>query len=162
MPFDDKGYHTETRSSRRRTELIIASVASLIIFGLLWKFAGPSIKKASPTAPPASRTSSTTRPAAKVAAEAEAAEIRQAKGDIEAERARLLAEADAQAEALLADGRARLEAELAELEAQADADIAGRRGALGDELRAEIARHLGRRRSSASSPRRSTTRPTRR
>ena len=53
--------------------------------------------------------------------------IRQALGDIDAERARLLAEADAQAEALLADGRARLEAEIAELHAKADADIAAAR-----------------------------------
>ena len=60
-------------------------------------------------APSGSRPSSTTPPPTQADAEAEAAQIRQAIGDIDAERARLLAEADVQAEALLDDGRARLE-----------------------------------------------------
>ncbi len=76
----------------------------------------------------------------RVAADAEAARIRQAKGDIAAERARLLAEADAQASALLEDGRARLAQELVELDARAEADIVAAAGRSGDELRAEIAR----------------------
>ena len=79
--------------------------------------------------------------AAKTAAQDEAVRIRQAQGDIEAERARLYAEADAQAEALLADGRMRLTAEIAELEARAEADIASAAGRSSDELRAEIAKH---------------------
>lgn len=81
--------------------------------------------------------------AARAAAETEAAEIRTAAGDIEAERARLLAEADAQAETLLADGRARLEAEVAELEARADAEIASAASRTGGELQGEIARLSG-------------------
>ena len=78
--------------------------------------------------------------AARVAADAEAAQIRQAKGDIAAERARLLAEADTQAAALLEDGRARLAQELVDLDARAAADIVAAAGRSGDELRAEIAR----------------------
>jgi F-type H+-transporting ATPase subunit b len=77
---------------------------------------------------------------AKADAEAEAARIRQALGDIQSERQRLLAEADAHAEALLADGRARLQAEVADLEAKADADIQAPAGRTSDELRNEIAR----------------------
>ena len=73
-------------------------------------------------------------------AEAEAARIRQAKGDIEAERARIHAEADTRAEAVIAEGRARLDREIAELEAKADADIAAAASRSGDELRGEIAR----------------------
>ena len=53
--------------------------------------------------------------AAKTAAADEATRIRQAQGDINAERARMNAEADVQAEALLADGRVRLATEIAEL-----------------------------------------------
>ena len=71
-------------------------------------------------------------------AEREAATIRQAVGDIGAERARLLAEADVHAEALLTDGRARLEAEIVDLHAKADADIAALANRGGDELRSEI------------------------
>ncbi len=51
--------------------------------------------------------------AARAAAETDAAQIRQALGDIESERARMLADADAQAEAILADGRTRISQELA-------------------------------------------------
>jgi F-type H+-transporting ATPase subunit b len=78
--------------------------------------------------------------AARAAAEAEAAQIRQAAGDIEAERTRLFAEADTQAEALVADSRVRLDAEVAELQARAEADIAAAASRTGDELHAEIAR----------------------
>jgi len=73
-------------------------------------------------------------------ATAEAARIRSAKGDIESERARLLAEADQRAEALLNDGRARLEREIEELEAKSIADIASASSRSADEMRSEIAR----------------------
>ena len=76
-------------------------------------------------------------------AEAEAAEIRQAKGNIDEERERLLAAADEEAEALLTDGRARLEVELAELEARAAADLEAAAGRSGDELRSEMIRVAG-------------------
>ena len=69
-----------------------------------------------------------------------AARIRTALGDIQAERAKLLAEADAQAATVLADGRARITAEAADLEAKAEADIAAASGRLNDEIKSEIAR----------------------
>ena len=101
-PFDDKGYHTEnpilaprTRDAHRRPRLDHRLRPAVEVRRTARS------RRASTTAPRRSRASSTTRPAAKVAAEAEAVEIRQAQGDIEAERARLLAEAEAQAEALL-------------------------------------------------------------
>ena len=78
--------------------------------------------------------------AARSKSETDAAGIRQALGDIEAERRKILAEADAQATAILADGRARLTKEVAELEAKAAADLAAARGRSGEELRGEIAR----------------------
>ena len=119
-------------------ELIYGSIASIIIFTLLYKFAGPAVKRYF-----ADRTSSIqgeldSSAAAKSEAEAEAAQIRQAAGDIDTERQRLFAEADAQAEQLLVDGRERLDAEISELEARADTDIAALAGRAGDELRAEI------------------------
>jgi F-type H+-transporting ATPase subunit b len=76
----------------------------------------------------------------KAAAAAEAAGIRQAKGDIAAERARIMADAKVQAESILTDGRARLVTEVAELEARSQAEIVAARGRVGDELRAEISR----------------------
>lgn len=121
-------------------ELIYGSISSIIIFALLWKFAGPAIKKGMADRTARIQGELDASAAVLAAAEAEAAEIRQAAGDIGAERQRLLAEADAQAEAMLADGRARLDQEAADLEARADADIAAAAGRMSDELRAEISR----------------------
>ena len=121
-------------------ELLFGVPASLLVFFLLWKFAGPSIKKAMAARTAKIQAELDAGEADRVAAEAEAGQIRQAMGDIAGERARLLAEADAQAAALLEDGRARLTQEIAELETRAEADLAAASGRLSDELRAEIAR----------------------
>jgi F-type H+-transporting ATPase subunit b len=126
-----------------QAELIYGTIASAIIFFLLWKFAWGPIKRG--LAGRSERIGAELEAAAKAKAdaEAEAAEIRRAKGDIEAERQRMLAEADAEAEALLTDGRARLEAELAELEARAIADLQAAAGRSRDELRSEMIRVSG-------------------
>lgn len=121
-------------------EMVWGIPASLVIFFALYKFAGPPIKKAMAERTDRIRQQLEGAEAAKLAAESEAASIRQAAGDIDAERQRLFAEADAQAEAVLADGRVRLEQEVAELEARADADVAATAGRATDELRAEISR----------------------
>jgi len=123
-----------------QAELIYGSIASVIIFGALYKFAGPAVTKAMAARTDRIQQELDESEAAKTAAEAEAAGIRQAAGDIDAERERLFAEADAQAQSLLAEGRARLDQEVADLEARADADIAATAGRANDELRAEISR----------------------
>lgn len=121
-------------------ELLWGTLASLIIFGALIKFAGPMAAKAFKGRTEKIQAELDSSAAAKTEADAEAAQIRQAAGDIDAERQRLFSDADAQAEALLAEGRARLDAEIAELRAKADADVALATSRVGDELRAEIAR----------------------
>lgn len=121
-------------------ELIYGTISSVLIFGLLWKFAGPAIKKAMADRTDRIQTELDEAEAAKTDADAEAASIRLAAGDIDAERQRLFAEADVQAEALLTEGRARLEQEVTDLETRADADIAATTGRASDEMRAEMAR----------------------
>ena len=121
-------------------ELIYGTISSLLIFFALYKFAWPAIKKAMADRSGAIQSELEASSAAKSEADAEAASIRQAAGDIDAERQRLFAEADAQAESVLADGRARLELEVAELEARADADVLAVSGRVNDELRGEITR----------------------
>jgi F-type H+-transporting ATPase subunit b len=143
IPFDDKGYTTANPILGPWKELIPAALASLIVFGLLYWKAGPIIKKSFTDRTARIQKQLDDAATAKAEAEAEAARIRQARGDIDAERARLYAEADAQAAALLADGRARLATEIVELEARADADIASAAGRGTDELRTEIAKHSG-------------------
>jgi len=98
-----------------QAEPIYGSIASIIIFAALFKFAGPAVKKAMADRTASIQDELDSSAQAKSEAEAEAAQIRQAAGDIDAERQRLFAEADAQAEQLLADGRARLDEEVAEL-----------------------------------------------
>jgi F-type H+-transporting ATPase subunit b len=121
-------------------ELYFGGGAAITIFGLLgWKVL-PLAKKALADRTARIQAQLDEAAEAKASAERQAAEIRQAKGDIGAERERLLAEADAQAEAVLTEGHARLDREVAELEAKADADIAAAAARDVDELRAEIAR----------------------
>jgi F-type H+-transporting ATPase subunit b len=133
---------TQTRSKfwPEGYEMLFGIPASVLVFFLLWKFAGPPVKKGMAARTAKIQAELDAGEAARVDAEAEAAQIRQAKGDIAGERARLLAEADTQAAALLEDGRARLAQELVELDARAAAEIVAAAGRSGDELRAEIAR----------------------
>jgi len=121
-------------------EIIYGGIASLLIFWALWKFGGPQIKKSMAARTERIQKELDAAAADKAAASTEAQQIRQAKGDIEAERARLLGAAEQQAAAILEDGRARLTAETAEMETKAQAEIAASGNRVGDELRAEIAR----------------------
>lgn len=138
----DSDGHVTTHSSilPETAEIIWGGIASIIIFALLIKFAGPAIKKAMAARTERIQKELDAAAADKQSAASEAAQIRQAKGDIAAERARILADADAQAAAVLEDGKSRLRQELADIEAKAMADIAAAQSRTGDELRAEIAR----------------------
>ena len=123
-----------------QAEYVYGGLASLIIFGLLWKFAGPQIKKGLAARTERIQGELDKSANARREAEEEAARIRSALGDIEAERARILADADAQAAKLLQEGRARIEVEMRDMQAKAEADIAAATSRSSDELRAEIAR----------------------
>lgn len=141
LHFDSNGdVVTHSPILPETAEIIWGGIASLIIFWALWKFAWPQAKKAFAARTERIQKELDAAAADKASAEAEAATIRQAKGDIEAERARILGEAKAQAEGILADGRARLVTEVAELEARAAAEVEAAKGRVGDELRAEISR----------------------
>jgi F-type H+-transporting ATPase subunit b len=138
----DSDGHITTHSAilPDKAELIYGTLASVIIFAGLWKFAGPAIGKAMKARTARIQKELDDAAADRASATAEAAQIRQAKGDIDAERARLLAAAQTQAQTVVDDGRARLELEVADLESKAAADVIAARGRVGDELRAEIAR----------------------
>lgn len=121
-------------------EIIWGGLAALLIFFALAKFAGPMIKKGMAARTERIQDQLDNAAKAKSDAATEAAQIRQAKGDIAAERSRIMADAETQAAAIREDGQARLVTELADLEAKGDADIAAAGNRVGDELRAEIAR----------------------
>ncbi len=121
-------------------EIIYGSTASALVFYALYRFGWPAMKKSLDARTERIQKELDAAAADTAAAATEAAGIRQAKGDIESERARILADAKAQADSLLVDGRARLVDEVADLETRAVADIIAARGRVGDELRGEIAR----------------------
>ncbi len=121
-------------------ELYFGGAASIFVFALLFKFAGPTLKKGMSDRTARIQKQLDDAANAMSSAQAEAIRIREAKGDIGSERARLLAEADTQAQQLLVDGRARLEVEIVDLETKAVADNVAASGRIGDELRAEVAR----------------------
>jgi F-type H+-transporting ATPase subunit b len=137
---DSKGVTSHSPFLPETVEIIAGGIASLLVIGALVKFAGPMVMKSFAARTERIQKEIDAAGADKSAAEAEAAGIRQAKGDIAAERGRIMAEASAQAETILADGRTRLVTEVAELEARSVADIQAARGRVGDELRAEISR----------------------
>lgn len=140
---DDQGYTSANPILPPTWEIILQALATGIVVGLLiWK-AGPTIKKSFRDRTARIQGELDSAAQDKADAEAEAARIRQAVGDIANERTRLLAEADAQAAALLAEGRERIEREAADLEARAEADIVAASSRGSDELRVEIARHAG-------------------
>lgn len=137
---DSEGITTHHWLWPEQAEIIYGILASLIIFGLLFKFAGPAVKKAMSGRTARIQKQLDDAAADKAAAQSESAQIRQAKGDIGAERERLLADARAQAETVLSEGKARLEVDVAEAKARAQAEIAAAQGRGADELRAEISR----------------------
>lgn len=124
----------------KRFELIYGGLASVIVFSVLYKFAGPLAKKSLTDRTDKIQNEIDSARNAKASADQEAVQIRTALGDVEKERARILAEADQQATALLSEGRGRIETEMKDLEAKAMADIATASSRVGDELRADIVR----------------------
>jgi F-type H+-transporting ATPase subunit b len=121
-------------------EIIYGGIASVLVIGALAKFGLPLFTKFLTARTERIQKELDASAADLSSAQLDAASIRQALGDIEAERGRLLSEAKAQAEAMLADGRARITAEIAELEARAVADVATAAARGSDELRAEMGR----------------------
>ena len=121
-------------------EIIYGLISFGVVAFLLFKFGIPAGTKAMAARTERIQKELDGADAALASAKTESEQIRQAKGDIDAERARIMAEAQAQAESVITDGRARIETEVADLEAKSVADIAAARGRVGDELRAEIAR----------------------
>lgn len=119
-------------------EIIFGGLASVIIFWALWKFAIPELRKGLAARSERLGLQLSSAAAARAEAITAAEAIRASKGDIGAERARLLAEADDTAARVLAEGRARLVDELASLEAKAASDITVGQGRVGAELQAQV------------------------
>jgi F-type H+-transporting ATPase subunit b len=120
-------------------EVLWGTLSFLVVAFLLWKFAWPQIKQMMADRTARIQAQLDEAAAAKASADEAAASIRAAKGDIEAERQRMLADADEQAARLLSDGRARLEHEVADLQSKATSELESVQGRLQSEVQAEVA-----------------------
>jgi F-type H+-transporting ATPase subunit b len=120
-------------------EIIWGGIASLLVFGALFKFAGPQFKKALAARREGIATDLMKAHNNKVSAEHTAANIRSDKGDIQGERTRLFAEADETAARVLSEGRARIEVEVREAESKGLADIEASKGRVGAEIQGQVA-----------------------
>jgi F-type H+-transporting ATPase subunit b len=121
------------------SEILWGTLSFLVVAFLLWKFGWPQAKQMMSDRTARIQAELDEAAEAKSSADEAATSIRAAKGDIDAERQRLLADADAQADRLVSDGRARLEQEVAELQAKADSEIESVQGRLQSEVQAEVA-----------------------
>ncbi|NQY56382.1 MAG: hypothetical protein HRT86_07835 [Ilumatobacteraceae bacterium] len=138
---DDQGVTAANPILPPWKEVLLQTLASAIVFGVLYKFAWPAIKKSLEERRPRVQNDLDEAAAAVEAAEQDATDIRAALGDLAGERRRLFEEADVQAAALLDDGRSRLDEEIQELYARADAEVASAANRGGDDLRNDIANY---------------------
>lgn len=133
-------YETHSAFLPETAEIIYGGIASVLVIGALIKFALPMITKSLRDRTARIQADIDNARNARANAEVEAGRIRTALGDIDSERAKILAEADAQADAVIKEGRARVAAEMVEIENKAMADIANASGRVKDELESDIKR----------------------
>jgi ATP synthase F0 subunit b len=119
-------------------EIIWGSLATVVIFAALWKFAIPQLRNALTARTERIQRDLDNSARALADAEASAAQIRASKGDLGAERTRILADAERTAERVLTDGRQRIANEVAEAHAKATADIGLARSRVSAELQADV------------------------
>jgi F-type H+-transporting ATPase subunit b len=119
-------------------EIIWGGLAFLIVAFFLWKFAGPAIKKMMVARTERIQRELDNAARAKADADAAAADVRTKLGDIDGERARMLADADTTSDRVLVEGRARLDQESADLQTRAEAEMAGAGTRVATELEAEV------------------------
>ena len=119
-------------------ELVWGSLAFLIVFLLMWKFAFPSVKKAMDARTDRIRDSLSTAEQAKTDAQAVLDEYQRQLADARNESNRIIEEARQTAEALRRDLMARAEADAAEVRTRATADIEAAKDRAMEELRSQL------------------------
>ena len=120
----EETFHAHSALWPETLEIIWGGTAFLVVAFMLWKYAVPAMKKGMQARSDRIQRELDNAAKAKADADAQAADIRARLGDIDAERARMLADADQTATRVLSEGRSRLEAEVVDLQAKTDADLA--------------------------------------
>jgi F-type H+-transporting ATPase subunit b len=134
----EETFHAHSPLWPETLEIIWGGTAFLVVAFMLWKFAVPAMKKGMAARSERIQRELDNAAKAKADADAQAADISTRLGDIDAERARLLAEADQTAARVLSEGRDRLETEVAELQAKTDADLAAAGSRLAGEVESQV------------------------
>ena len=119
-------------------ELVWGSLAFLIVFLLMWKYAFPSVKKGMDARTEQIRDSLSTAEQAKTDAQAVLDEYQRQLADARNESNRIIEEARQTAEALRRDLMARAEADAAEVRTRATADIEAAKDRAMEELRCQL------------------------
>jgi len=119
-------------------ELVWGSLAFLIVFLLMWKYAFPSVKKGMDARTERIRDSLSTAEQAKTDAQAVLEEYQRQLADARNESNRIIEDARQTAEALRRDLMARAESDAAEVRARATADIDAAKDRAMEELRSQL------------------------
>lgn len=134
-----EGFEAPTWWRGEMYELILGSFASILVFGALFKFAGPAVRKAMSDRTAKIQAEFDRASAARSSAEAEAAGIRANLTNADTEAAAILADAAAAAERMKSESAVRLEAELADLRTKTSADIESLRSRSASEVSGSVA-----------------------
>jgi len=121
-------------------ELIVGTLASVILFSLLWWKAGPAMKKAFADRTEGIATEITTAEEARAEGEAALAQVQANISNADVERQRILTEARSTAEQVKASLISRGQQEAADVRSRATTDIEGAEGQITADLQAEVAR----------------------
>jgi F-type H+-transporting ATPase subunit b len=119
-------------------ELVWGTLAFLIVFLLMWKYAFPSVKKGMDARTEQIRDSLSTAEQAKTDAQAVLDEYQRQLADARNESNRIIEDARQTAEALRRDLMARAEADAAEVRTRATADIEAAKDRAMEELRSQL------------------------
>jgi F-type H+-transporting ATPase subunit b len=120
-------------------EIILGTIAFAVIFGALWKFAGPAAKTALKARTARIQAELDKSAAAKAGAQEEAGAVKRDLAGAESEAAQIVADAKAAAAQMKTDQLARIDVELAELRQKATADLATMRARSLSEVQGSVA-----------------------
>jgi F-type H+-transporting ATPase subunit b len=123
----------------QKNEIIWGSISFIILFGALWKFAWPGIKKGMEARTERIRADLSAADEAKADAQHVLDDYRAQLADAKNESARIIEEARQQADALKKDQEQRLQGELAEMRSRAAADVEAAKNQAIADLRTEVA-----------------------
>ena len=131
-------FHAENSWFPETKEIVWGGMAFLIVAFMLWKFAGPAIKKALGDRTERIQRDLDRAAGARSEAEAQAAAISSGLQNLGQEQARIRSDAQEAAAIMEREGRARIDAEAEEHQAKAETDLEAARRSAGADLQQQV------------------------